>query len=309
MITTAFNRRLNRCLLEADDLTRIARKLADAGEETETRRKFLSRGLGATVAGGLNPLAATASPAAIATSHNIKNLLLSNRGLWSRLLAGEEGESVSTERHLPQISGNALVNMLRTYAGGDDGPEILTYRKTLISSLTDSDLKTVIAQCGTENERHLLLHNFYSTALDFDDELLDTYAKLSKGYGISGDDVLQLAVDNARDVIYNAGRNPKELQLCMSRIQETIDQLSNKLEKVGLKPSITQNAHNYIKRVQKDAAQRIEQAERKEAIARDKTQDQYDLMRWEDEGGALGSTNESKFARRLSRKLLAKSFV
>ena len=76
-------------ILEADDLTKISRTLADAGEETETRRSFLGKGFGAVVAGSLNPVAtasSVASPAALATSHSIKQILLANPELWQKIL-------------------------------------------------------------------------------------------------------------------------------------------------------------------------------------------------------------------------------
>lgn len=304
---TTFYQRLDKCLFEADEFTKIARKLADEGEKTETRRAFLGRGLGTAVAGSLNPvaLAAPVAPAALATSHTIKNLFLKNQGLWSRLLEGDNGEIVYDDMR-PKIPSNALVNMLRRFAGSDDEAnpdfyEILNHRKTLFSSLTDSDLRTVIAQCGTEHDRQLLLDGIYHSALDNSDNTLGHLAKLGKGYGISGDDVLKLVVNRAKDVIYTGRHSPKSLQISMDLINKQVDQLSNKLEQVGLKPSITQNIKNHIQSVQKDVIQRIEQAERQEAMAREKKQHELDLIRWEGEGGALAK--ESKFAKRLNQLL------
>ena len=334
-------------ILEADDLTKISRTLADAGEETETRRSFLGKGFGAVVAGSLNPVAtasSVASPAALATSHSIKQILLANPELWQKILGGVDpfsGEILSGWETDDEAlaTGKTLIKILKSNAfvsDNDDENEeesIIGYRHQLLSSLTDADL-SMIAQSDSEgmgkqqsaNDLIGLLSDAYHTGdttisknMDFDSGIR-ALVRLARGYKTSGDELMKILLDNIRWL--GSPYHSKNPGMLMGDIENTINYIEyvkNTLSNCGLSPSpqAIKTIDNYIRQIKDNTISKIERAERKEASDRDKKevaakdqkQDQYDLMRWEGEGGALGPTNESKFARRLSRILLAKALT
>ena len=98
-----------------------------------------------------------------------------------------------------------------------------------------------------------------------------------------------------------------ELKQDIDMATNGIDHLVTNLKKMGIPcpSSLTAEATKQTQQLRQDALMRfdkINKVKRDEQLQANKksqdAEDQYDLMRWEGEGGALGPTNESKFARR-----------
>ena len=374
MITTAFNRRLNRCLLEADDLTKISRTLADAGEETVNRRDALRRGAGAVAAGMLSGHQATAS---------IFKLLKDNPKLWTELVTAAINpghlsyDSHGSRKDLTSEDWNAIKSGLfgslqqrvigpiskvgkKKYKPWEDrlsSPESDALKRQAYLVIKDLNLSQ-LSTLGRGIPSDLIedLTKRFASMLDTGNDRTrynrgnilerEQDIKLAKTFNITGTDILRSAMKRRQRFInFHLGlaknkllgtdvgddefdefetydpTNPKmsnELKRQIDMATNGIEHLVTNLQRMGIPcpSSLTAEATKQIKQLRQDAIMRfdkINKEKRDEQLQANKksqdAEDQYDLMRWEGEGGALGPTNESKFARRLSRILLAKSFV
>ncbi len=102
---TTFYQRLDKVLLEADDLTNIARKLADEGEDTINRREALRRGAGAVAAGSLGSTSGAATAA-----KPLFDILKSSPDLWRDLIVAlaAQPDSGALLGTVPQLKRRGL---------------------------------------------------------------------------------------------------------------------------------------------------------------------------------------------------------
>ena len=169
-------------------------------------------------------------------------------------------------------------------------------------------------------------------------DVLGSDTKLVKALGIDGNDIIRKWYNELKELaesydsdriyaIYKSAVGDDKRQNLLRYIGDTVGEFeknyispsdfANYLQELDIKfdPTLLNNLSDELKTLAKEVGRKFRlriHNDKLEQMVKDKSdrkQDQYDLMRWEGEGGALGPTNESKFARRLSRILLAKSFV
>ena len=399
-----FNHKLSK-ILEADDLTKIARTLADAGEDTVNRRELLRRGAGAVAAGGLG------SASQAAASKPLFDILRANPSLWRSLMIAltspggfgavnllghpsqfeRRGQSVpinhlrSPSTHLMKQSVGQLTNswipqLMRRkedmgLTGNTDisawGPidkegefdaqlefidDLIVTSREALSYLTTDQIKFLSKSVPDLKDKVMtMIQNSYREYEDesryaFDIREVDklapqhfdvngTNSKLLHALGIDGNDIIHKWYDNLKGLAQSYDSDhfystrfkdcvKKNGEGALRRIQDEINYLRLHINPSGLKnflqqldvkfdPALLNNLGNELQTFSKEVDnqfrlryrdERLKQMqEKKVKDQRDRMQDQYDLMRWEGEGGALGPTTESKFARRLSRILLAKT--
>ena len=166
-------------------------------------------------------------------------------------------------------------------------------------------------------------------------DIVGSDTKLVKALGIDGNDIIHKWYDELieraeffnSDSFYamyqNAVDNNEPYKDSFRAMGETAGDIKSKinpsdfanyLQELDIKfdPTLLNNLSDKLKTLAKEFGSKFRLRiynDKLKQMAKEKSdhkQYQYDLMRWEGEGGALGPTNESKFARRLSR-ILAKA--